>query len=111
MVRFLGAVDLWTLCGGKEAAVHIESRKTANIKVSLEFKSSGMQEMYLSALETDFKVPINSWMGTEKFPNFWEAITSLDTKLLSILDMDRARRVLEAAGSLPSPDRFNLTNL
>ena len=89
-MRFLGAVDLCTLCGESEAAVHIESKKTANVKVSFEFNSSGMQEMYSSAHEIDFKVPINSWMGTEKFPNFWEVITSLDTKLLSILDMDSA---------------------
>ena len=91
--------------------MHIESRKTANIRLSLEFKSSGMQDMYSSALETDFKVPISLWIGTEKFPNFCDAITSLDIKLLSILLMDRACRVLEAAGSEPSPDTFNLANL
>ena len=49
-----------------------------------------MQEIYSSADEIDFKVPINSWMGTEKFPNFWEAITSLETKFLSMLDIDNA---------------------
>ena len=60
MVKFLGAVDLWTLWGDKDAAVHILSRKTAKIRLSLEFKISGMQDMYSSALETDFKVPISS---------------------------------------------------
>ena len=91
--------------------MHIESRKTANIRLSLEFKSSGMQDMYSLALETDFKVTISSWIGTEKFPNFYDAITSLKTKLLSILLIDSACRVLIAAGSDPSPDTFNLANL
>ena len=70
IVRFLGAVDLWTLCGESELAVHIESKKTAIVKVSFEFNSSGMQEMYWSADVIDFKVPLTRGWGPRSFLTF-----------------------------------------
>ena len=60
MHKFLGAVDLWTLWGDKDEAVHMLSRKTAKIRLSLDYKISGIVDMYSSALEIALRVPISS---------------------------------------------------
>ena len=73
-----------------ELAEHIESKNTATVKFCFEFNNCGMQETYSSAEVIAFRVPINSWMGMEKLPYFWLAITSLETKFLSMLDIESA---------------------
>ena len=112
VVRLRGATLLCVLWGESVAAEHMLSRKTDIIRVSFQVKSSGIAWTYSSAAERDFSVPINSCMGMEKFPSFWDAMTNLDTKLWGwVEDIESAWSVQDAPGSLPSPERFSLTNL
>ena len=90
IVRFLGAVDLCTLCGESELAEHIESRNRTIVNFCFEFNNCGMHEIYSSAEVIDFRDPISSCIGMEKSPSFWLAITSLEIKLLLMLCLESA---------------------